>query len=195
MIDFVFSHALPKVTAHIMADLPIVYVTDERLSEADALRRVVRTLRAAVSDGRWRMVRKVSDLMRAQPEFLVMRNTEGSNLMYLLCENSFTNAVDIFLEGPSSIRDMFYEKNNYSVSPLMLIVIRLTGCVTRRGEEVKETVDAIVEKVRDDGKHDVADDLLVIWRKNFYPSDTQSDAPSDTPSDTQSDTQSDTPPG
>ena len=149
-----------------MADLPIVYVTDERLSENNTLRRVVRTLRAAIPDGRWRMVRKVSDLIKAQPEFLVMRNTEGSNLMYLLCGNSFTNAVDIFLEGPSSIHDMFYKKNKCGVSPLMLIVIRPTCCLIYGGKEIKEVFDAIVEKVREDGKHDVADALPEIWREN-----------------------------
>jgi len=164
-----------------MADLPIVHETDEKLSEVEALRRVVRTLRAAVSDGRWRMVRKVSDLIKAQPEILVMRNTYGSNLMYLLCANPFTstNAIDIFFEGPSSIRDMFYEKDNFGFSAIAYIVESLSLGDIYEDEESKEVFDAIVEKVREGGKHDVADALLEIRRENFYPSDTQSDAPSD----------------
>ena len=167
MIGF-FSHTLPKVTAHIMADLPIVYVTDKRLSE-NTLYRVLETLQAAIPDGRWRMVSKVSDLVKAQPEILVMRDTQGSNLMYLISENflDFTNVVDIFFEGPSSIRNMFYEKNNFGLSAIAYIVDGLACCVIHRGKEIKETVDAIIEKVREDGKHDVADALLEILRKNL----------------------------
>ena len=163
------SNALPKVTAHTMADLPIVHETDEDPSpENHILYRVVETLEAAVPDGRWRMVRKVSDLIKAHPEILVMRDTHGSNLMRVLCEGTFTftTAVDIFLEGPSSIRGMFYEKDNFGLSAIAYIVVGLTCCLIHGGKEVKETVDAIVEKVRESGKHDVADALLEIWRGN-----------------------------
>jgi len=169
MIDFFFSHALPKVTTTCaMSDLPTVYVFDERLSEEEVLYRMVRILKAAIPDGRWRMVRKVSYLIKAQPEFLVMRDTQGSNLMYLISENflDFTDVVDIFFEGSSSVRGMFYEKNNFGISAIAYIVDGLACCVIHRGKEIKETVDAIIEKVREDGKHDVADALLEIWRKN-----------------------------
>jgi len=172
MIDS--PHTLPKVTAHIMADLPIVHETDEKLSEVETLFRVVRTLRAAIPDGRWRMARKVSDLIKAQPEFLVMREPYGRNLMHLLAENpvTFTNAVDIFFEGPLSIDNMFYEKDNGGFSPIMSIVQDLALCDIYEDEKSKEVFDAIVEKVREGGKHDVADALLEIWRENFYPRDT-----------------------
>jgi len=164
-----------------MADLPIVYETDE--DEFEVLYRVVETLEAAVPYGRWVMIRKVSDLMRAQPEFLVMRDTYGRNLMHLLCENSvtFTNAVDIFLEGPSSIHDMFYEKDNGGLSPIISIVQDLALCDIYEDEKSKEVFDSIIEKVREGGKHDVADDLLEIWREDFNPSDISSDVPPDTP--------------
>jgi len=163
-----------------MADLPIVHETDEKLSpEDDALYRVVETLQAAIPDGRWVMIRKVSDLIKAQPEILVMRNTCGSNLMHLLCANPFTSttAVDIFFEGPSSIHDMFYEKNNFGLSPIAYIAQDLAFCLIYEDEKSKEVFDAIVEKVREDGKHDVADALLEIWREDFFPLDTPPDTP------------------
>ena len=189
MIGFFPSNALPKVTAHTMADLPIVHVTDKRLSKNNALHRMAETLEAAVPYGRWVMVRKVSDLIKAHPEILVMRDTYGSNLMRVLCENpaTFTNAVDIFFEGPLSIDNMFYEKDNFGSSPIMSIAQGLSLGNIYGDEESKKVFDAIVEKVREGGKHDVADVLLEIWGKNFYPSDTQCE--------TQSDTQSDTPRG
>jgi len=167
-----------------MADLPIVYETDEE--KIEVLYRVVRTLRAAVSDGRWRMVRKVSDLIKARPEILVMRDTYGGNLMRVFCANpaTFTNTVDIFFEGPSSIRDMFYEKDNFGFSAIMSIAQGLALGNIYGDEESKKVFDAIVEKVREGGKHDVADALLEIWRKNFYPRETQSDTPPSTPPDT-----------
>jgi len=184
MIDS--PHTLPKVTAHTMADLPIVHETDEKLSEVETLFRVIETLNDAIPDGRWRMVRKVSDLIKAQPEILVMRDTYGSNLMRVLSEGTFTftTAVDIFLEGPSSIRNMFYEKDNRGLSAIMFMADCLSLGDIYEDEESKEVFDAIVEKVREGGKHDVADALLEIWRKNFYPSDTQSDTPPSTPPDT-----------
>jgi len=172
MIGFFFSHALPKVTAHIMPDLPIFHVTDEDPSpENHILYRVVETLQAAIPDGRWAMVRKVSDLMRVQPEFLVMRNAYGSNLMYLLWTNPFTptTVVDIFFEGPSSIRGMFYEKDDIGRSVIAYIARDLALYLVYEVEKSKEVFDAIVEKVREDGKHDVADSLLQIWRENFFP--------------------------
>jgi len=164
-----------------MADLPIVYETDE--DEFEVLYRVVETLEAAVPYGRWVMIRKVSDLMRAQPEFLVMWEPYGRNLMHLLAENpvTFSNAIDLFLVGPSSIHDMFYEKNNGGVSPIMSIVQDLALGDIYEDEKSKKVFDAIIEKVREGGKHDVADDLLEIWREDFNPSDISSDVPPDTP--------------
>ena len=71
-----------------MADLPIVYETDEE--KIEVLYRVVGLSGPPSLMGGGRMVRKVSDLIKAHPEILVMRDTYGANLMRVLCVNPAT---------------------------------------------------------------------------------------------------------
>ena len=123
MIDFFFSHALPKVTTTCaMSDLPTVYETDYEVQLCPAdLEELVENI-GTMSHDRPYTVELFCRLLNLQPELSGMRDARGKNLMRKLTEYpaTFMNAVDIFFKGPSSILDMFYEKDNFGISHPML---------------------------------------------------------------------------
>ena len=180
MINF-SSHIIPKVTALTMSDLPNIYgiIDDDTLLENDDLCGVANILGEFSSVNERSAVRTAAlDLIGAHPEILELRDTRyGQNFIHWLAENPRTLliAADLFVVGPSSIRDMFYEANRFGTNPLTDLVEKLARRAAREGEENFEiyledsqAVDLIITKVREEGMIVSACILMKTWEDETY---------------------------